>query len=421
MTRSNALMNLDLLRLHAEDAAFVAAHRRRAQDGPNYRLIDLYDLESRLQGHLTALVSCGQAGAAAADDLFSLEAGYGETFVAGYIALRKGDKDKIARLLKIADGSADCAQALAAAASWCAPIDIAPYVRNWLVGVNAAATWTAIEICGIRRVDPRSHLSRLISHSDVRVAARAIELAAELGRDDLLHPILNRVGEKGFVGFWAAWAACLLGDRATGPERLITALSSGIEPRFARLAAELVPLVAEPDRVQSLTRRLLDKEATRRWAIIALGSIGAASTLDWLVRQMNDPGVARIAGASFALITGARLGANNLELDTFPEVEEAPVAATDAQEEFIEAHLYWPDREKVGAWIDANRNRFMRDTRHLLGQAAWTHQGPPGDPGKYQLEFRAMAIELALRRPDAPLPNWRAPVLLSNGSFTRLW
>lgn len=421
MIRNKALLGPDILRLHAEDAAFVAALRRRAQDGPNYRLIDLYDLESRLQGHLTALVLCRQAGAAAAYELLSRETGYGETFVTGHAALRNGDKDEIARLLELADNSADCAQAMAAAASWCATAEIAPHVRNWFVAPNPAAAWIALEICGIRRVDPRHHLPQLLSHPDDRVVARAIELSAELGRDDLLRPILSWIADQGSVGFWAAWAACLLGDRGAAPERLVAAMSLGIEPRLYRLAAELAPLVIESDRVQLLTQHLLDNEATRRWAIVALGSLGAASTLDWLVRQMDDPVLARIAGASFALITGGRLGPNNLELDVFPEVQDDPVAAADPQEEFIETNLYWPDRDRVGAWLDANRSRFKPDTRHLIGQAAWTHPAPPGQTGKYQLEFRAIAIELALRSPNAPLPNWRAPVVLSDGSFTRQW
>jgi uncharacterized protein (TIGR02270 family) len=421
MMRNKALLNQEIVRLHAEDGAFVAALRRRALDGPNYRLIDLYDLENRLRGHLDALVLCGDAGNAAAKEQLSRESAYGEAFVAGYVALQNHDAEGIARLLELAEGSTDCARAVAAAASFCVPAHIAEHVRSWIVGASPASAWIALEICGLCRVDPRDKLLRLMSYPDEGVVARADELAAELGRNDLLPLSLLRIADPGDAGFWAAWAACLLGDRGAGLERLIAALRPGIEPSLARLAAELAPIAATPERARRLVRDLLDHDATRRWAVVALGSIGTAATLDWLVRQMDDPLLARVAGASFALITGGRLGPNNLELDVFPEPPEHAVVAADPQEAFIETNLYWPDRERVGAWLNENRSRFRPDTRHLIGQPAWTHSDPHEPPAKYQLEFRAIAIELALRKSGAPLPNWRAPVILSGGAFTRRW
>ena len=71
------LLRADLLRVHVEDGAFLATLRRRALDGPNYRLTDLYDIESRLEGHLTALHKCGFAAAEMARKRLSEEIGYG--------------------------------------------------------------------------------------------------------------------------------------------------------------------------------------------------------------------------------------------------------------------------------------------------------------------------------------------------------
>ena len=307
------------------------------------------------------------------------------------------------------------------AAAYCVPTEIAQHVRRWLTGPDVTAKWIALELCGLRRIDPGIELTRLTSTQDNLVAARAFQLAAELGRVDLIRPILAGIADDGARGFWAAWAACLLGEQPAGTERLIASFQSRTEAGHKRLAAELLPLVIEQHQMQVLIRRLLENETTKRWAVVALGSFGAASTLDWLVRQMDDPKLARIAGASFALATGGRLGPNNLELDVFPEAPDDDVVTADPQEEFIESNLYWPDRAKVEVWLSENRNRFRPDTRHLLGQAAWTHIAPPADPAKYQLEFRAIALELALRKATEPLPNWRAPVILAGGHFRRLW
>ena len=424
MDRGNPRLNQDIVRVHAEDAAFVADLRRMALDGPNYRLLDLYDLESRLHGHLDALALSGETAAERAAENLALEAGYGEIFVAGYLALRRSDTAELDRLLAIAGGSERRAEALAAAAAWCPPAAVAENMRSWIRADNPLHAWIALEVCGLRRVDPDSRLPALLAHANEAVAVRAMQLAAELGRDDLSGPILRRLAGSGGgarVAFWAAWAAVLLGERGSARDRLAAALQPGLEAPLARAAAELVPLVAPAEGTRRLVRRLLEHGATRHWALVALGSFGAVESLDWLLGQMADPLLARQAGASFGLITGARLGPDNLELDVFPQAEASPAAAGDAQEAFIEARLYWPDPEKVRAWLDANRGRFRPETRYLLGQPAWTHADPPDHPAKYQLEYRAVALELALRRPSAPLPNWRAPVTLAGGAFTRRW
>ena len=59
-------------------------------------------------------------------------------------------------------------------------------MRNWIDGQDPMATWIALEICGTRLLDPKGHLRPLLSHRDPRVAARAMRLAAELGRADLM-------------------------------------------------------------------------------------------------------------------------------------------------------------------------------------------------------------------------------------------
>ncbi len=49
-------VNIEVLRIHVEDAGFLLVQRDLALEAPNYRLIDIYDLEQRLFGHLDAIV-----------------------------------------------------------------------------------------------------------------------------------------------------------------------------------------------------------------------------------------------------------------------------------------------------------------------------------------------------------------------------
>ena len=128
------------------------------------------------------------------------------------------------------------------------------------------------------------------------------------------------------------------------------------------------------------------------------------------------------------LLRGAILGvaeragaAEALELAEFPDDPDDPVVAACPMESFIEAKLYWPDPDKLSRWLAPNRARFVAGTRSLLGVAAWTIQPPVEVVATYQLDQRAVALELATRTPDAALPNWRGAVVPQPRGFTRRW
>lgn len=417
------LINRRILRLHAENAGFVASQLRLGQDGPNFRLVEIFDLESRLAGHLDALVMGRDAGLELAMESLAIAAEFGEVFSAFHLCLHHKPG---APLTEIAPPEVliwDQVAALGAASAWCAPDRLATRMRDWIAGHDPMATWIALDVCGSRRVDPKGHLKPLLAHRDPRVAARAMRLAAELGRADLA-PDLVRILEAAddpTLRFWAAWAAALLGDRRASPAILSTLIMPKTPAPLARMTAELLPLVLDDRATRAAIARLMSQPLTERWGIVATGAFGAADTLDWLLREMAEPTLSRIAGAAFCQITGAKLGPESLELAEFPDDPEDPVTAACPQESFIEAKLYWPDPDKLTHWLAPNRARFTPATRFLLGVAAWTLQPPIEVTATYQLDHRAVALELAMRKPDASLPNWRGTVVPQARGFTRKW
>lgn len=416
------LINRRILRLHAENAAFVASQLWLGQEGPNFRLVELFDLECRLGGHLDALVMGREAGVELALETLAIAAEFGEVFTAFHVCLHARPDLDIAAIAPPEALIWDQVAALGAAAAWCAPDLMAARMRDWIGGLDPMASWIALDVCGLRRVDPKGHLKPLLSHRDPHVAARAMRLAGELGRADLM-PDLVRLAETPdpILRFWAAWAAALLGDRRAAPAILGSLITPATPAREARMAAELLPLILDERAARAAIARLMSDRQTERWGIVATGAFGAADTLDWLLRQMNEPLLSRIAGAAFCRITGARLSAESLELAEFPEDPEDPVVASCPQESFIEAKLYWPDPEKLARWLAPNRARFVVGTRHLLGIPAWTIQPPIEATATYQLDQRAVALDLATRAPDAPLPNWRGAVVPQPRGFTRRW
>ncbi len=416
------LPNRRILRLHAENAAFVAAQLRLGLDGPNFRLVEIFDLESRLAGNLDALVMGREAGVELALETLAIAAEYGEVFSAFHLLLHARADLSLADLAPPEVLLWDQVAALGAAAAWCAPALMAARMRDWIAGRDPMAAWIALEVCAQRRIDPKGHLGPLLAHRDPRVAARAMRLAGELGRVDLAPDLARRAdGGDPDLRFWAAWAAALLGDRRSAPAILSQHVTPVTPASQARMVAELLPLVLDDRSARAAIARLMSDRLTERWGVVATGALGAADTLDWLLRQMAEPVLSRIAGAAFCRITGARLSAESLELAEFPDDPDDPVVAACPMESFIEAKLYWPDPDKLSRWLAPNRARFVAGTRSLLGVAAWTIQPPIEATATYQLDQRAVALELATRTPDAALPNWRGAVVPQPRGFTRRW
>lgn len=417
------LVNHRVLRLHAENAAFVAALLRRGLDGPNFGLIDLYDLENRLAGHLDALTMAGPAGQDLAMQTVAVTAGYGELFTLFHIALRQNPALALAELIPAGLVTWPEIEAFGAAAAWCAPDQIASRMRAWIGSADPMAIWIALDVCGRRRIDPRERLAGLLAHPHPQVAARAMRLAGELGRADLAPGLAARAGSEADPDLRcaAARAAALLGDRRAAPAALAGLSAPGTPPATARQVAELLPLVCDSTTAKRWIAGLLSSAATDRWGIVATGALGAADSLDFLIRQMQDPLLARIAGASFCRIAGIRLGPLSLELQTFPDDPANAVVEACPQESFIEGKYYWPDPDKLTHWLAGNRGRFAADTRNLLGAAAWTLQPPIESHAPWQLDQRALALELATRSAGAPLPNWHGAVVMQDRGFTRLW
>ncbi|MDP3195608.1 HEAT repeat domain-containing protein [Tabrizicola sp.] len=400
----------------------MASQIRLGQDGPNFRLVELFDLECRLAGHLDALVMGREAGVDLALETLAVAVEYGEVFTAFHLCLHARPDSSLASIAPPEVLSWDQVAALGAAAAWCAPELMAKRMRDWIGGPDPMATWIALDVCGLRRVDPKGHLKPLLSHRDARVAGRAMQLAAELGRADLT-PDLVQMAETPdpTLRFWAAWSAALLGDRRAAPAILGALVTPATPARQARMVAELLPLILDDRATRAAIARLMADRHTERWGIVATGAFGATDTLDWLLRQMDEPLLSRVAGAAFCRITGARLSADSLELAEFPDDPEDPVVAACPLESFMEAKLYWPDPEKLIHWLAPHRRSLATGTRHILGLPAWTIQPPIETTATYQMDQRAVALELATRAPDAPLPNWRGAVVLQPRGFARKW
>lgn len=409
-TFDNRQVKEDLLRIHAEDAAFVLSQRALAVEAPNYRLIDIYDLEQRLIGHLDALVFAKNAGLAIAH----ANAASGKkdhVAVLLHVALRLNRRDIINDISFPEEELPEFCRRLAEAVGWCEQTDLALVMSDWMEGTPPFRA-IALEICAHHGVDPKHHLSARIADPDPMVRSFAYEAAGRLGRVDCLGLVQEADDDA------AVLAAVRLGDMR-GAQRLQDAENFPAEPEMARSFAETFPIALPREEATEAIRQLLDRRATRRWGIVAIGALGWVSGFSGLLAVMAEPVHARIAVSAFEQITGLYVAHEELELDEFPEEPDGPDLGL--IEHFADTNTPWPDVDKFEAWIAANHESYSAETRLLLGLNDWTFEGAPEPWVKYQSRYRWIATTQALRRPDAPLPNHKGRVIIDGQNFTRKW
>ena len=149
----------------------------------------------------------------------------------------------------------------------------------------------------------------------------------------------------------------------------------------------------------------------QREVIAGTGMIGDPLYIPWLIKRMEVPELARLAGESFSLITGADIANENLEGERPEGFESGPTENPEDEEVALDPDedLPWPDPKKVQVWWDTRKNRFQTGTRYLLGAPITEGQCRKVLREGFQRQRAAAALELALMKPDAPLFEVRAP------------
>ena len=212
--------------------------------------------------------------------------------------------------------------------------------------------------------------------------------------------------------FHAARSALLLGDRDAAPALLHgLALAPG---RYRTASLQLLLEVAAPALWQTLLQTLAQDPTQIRVLIRAVGASGDPHYVPWLIKQMDDLELTRLAGESFSLISGLDLAALDLERKPpeglEPGPNDDPNDADVAMDE--DDSLPWPDPVKIAAWWQANGARFAAGTRHFLGEPPTPAHCMSVLKIGYQRQRIAAAEYRCLLRPGTPLfgtaaPAWR--------------
>jgi len=404
----SALVNREVIDQHSEEAAFLWTQRDQAVASPRYALKHLAKLDGRVEAHVDGLRVAAEVGWETC--LAVLGAGPGEVFAGASLAFGSGDSSRIQLVLEAGSSDPLLARGLISALGWLAKGRASDAAMLLVGDVQPEVRRTGIAACAIHRIDPGPQLGKAIMDPAPQLAARAAKAAAELGRVDLFGQVLSRVSDPDpDCRFWAAWSAARLGEKRPS---VLQVLREAVQPsgRHAQAALEMALRCLSLIDGKLWCRDLALNPKSARLAAIGLGVIGDPAEIDTLIQMMEDPAVARAAGGSFSMITGADLGYEDLSGDAPESVPESPSEEpTDADlATDPDAHFEWPVPAKVAKWWAGRKSGYEFGVRYLRGKPITEATLREALSNGMQNQRAAAALEIGFLRPSTALFETRA-------------
>lgn len=396
---------------HAQDCLLLCSMRQSLAQAPHVGLRRLQRLDDRLDAHLDGLEIAGESGARLCDSLLE-NLGVAEVFAATSLALRTGDAHRLERMVGLAEHVVEVRQGVALAFEWASASSLQTVTRAQLESASAFRRMVGIQACDAHGVDPGAPLARAIGDPDALVRAAAMRALGQCARHDL-YADCKMALEDGDpeCRFWATRSAVLLGDKGQALKGLYAAIADGSHRSFA---VALLLKCTTAHQADIALRALLGGPRGEREMARALGVLGDAHHLPWLIERMSEPQLARIAAEAFSTITGADLALLDLERKPPEDAEFGPNDNPEDDDVAMDEDdgLPWPDPERVQGWWDANAHRFQPGMRYFMG-------APPSPAhclqvlkDGYQRQRIAAAEYLCLLQPGTRLfptsaPAWR--------------
>lgn len=397
---------------HVEEAAHLAHVRRILTRAPHVRLEDLRRLDLRLAAHLDGVAVAGDFGWQLCES--ALEAGGpGTAFVAGVRAIEDGQAGRIDKMLSLAQALPAARHGVRDAFDWVSAQWLQGLIRQMIESPSAERRALGIVACTTHRVDPGAALQAAALDADALLRARALRAVGEAGRVDLRAACVDVLTRKTQdeapdVRFWAAHSAALAGEReaALAPLQSFALAPGPLREGALSLLLKLLP----PSDCNATLKRLHEDPAGQRDMLRGIAVAGDARFAPWLIERMREPKFARLAGESFAMITGCDMAAADFILQPADAAPDAPAAEDEAPIALDEDEAQpLPDADKVAAWWQSNGQRFSPGTRYFVG-------APPSPAhclqvlrDGYQRQRIAAAQYLSLLAPGTPLFNTAAP------------
>ena len=362
---------------HVDNASFLWVLRCHVITQPHYNLVDIKELDERIDSHLDALMlSIDQAWKYC---LLSLEFEEpGEVFTAAVIAIRSQNPQKIQQAVEVGLKNDDTFKGLVSALGWLPSAQAHPWIKKFIFSKDIQHKYLAIAVCSIRRENPEifgMSLGELLQREDcisnVKLYARCLRLIGECRLHEFM-PALNQTmkSNEAAVCFWANWSALLLGNTAAVEN--LKAFVMEVGP-YQQKAIQLTFRVLPVDQGRVWIGKLLKNNNQIRNVIKAVAVLGDPHVVNWLIQLMQQAHLARLSGEAFTTITGIDLEQYQLSKEGLDRIWQSNDPGDDLDDEDIEMdedeNLLWPDAKKVMlVWQECNKN-FEVGKRYFMGDA----------------------------------------------------
>lgn len=400
----------DIVSQHVEEAAFLWLMRSNATHQPHYALKDLVKLDDRVEAHLDGLRVAGEPGWELCKAALGNEEA-GEVFAASVMAFESGIESRVQAVLDVVTGNPELARGMVSALGWLTIELATPHIQRFHTSQVHLHREIGLVGSTLHRVDPGHFLTLAVGSRNLLLRARVLKAVGELGRKDLLKAVKENLRvEDDQVRYWAAWSGALLGELAAIP--ILQRFVERVGPQRQQACAMALRHMSI-QQGQAWLKTLASAPDTLRLAVQAAGVLGDPVNIPWLIQQMANPIVARVAGESFGFVTGIDLDYDNLDMDKPEGFEVGPTEDPEDENVAMDADEYlpWPDALLIEKWWSTHRLEFTNGTRYLLGKPMTIDSLKEVLKNGKQRQRRAAAIELTMRQPGQPLFNCSAPGL----------
>ena len=158
---------------------------------------------------------------------------------------------------------------------------------------------------------------------------------------------------------------------------------------------------------------LSEDDLQHRAVIKAIGVLGDPHAVNWLIKKMQEPKLAKLAAESFANITGVDFEKHQLILAAPKDYPVIPNDDIDDDNTGLDEdeNLPYPDVEKITSlWRNHGQN-FIVGRRYFMGRPITAELLKNKLQYGTQRQRHAAAMELALNESDVQLTNTRARVI----------